>query len=408
MEIMEAEPVSSDVSSAEAHASSAWDAIVSAPEAVVVPAETPAEPATNADPAPEAKVEPAPTAVEGSTPEKVAAEPTAYDKWVAKYGDPNKAAEAAWETNNRASEQARLLAEKDAKLAELEAKLQTGAANAPAPVAAEIPPVVEAAPEQVDQWVSQYVAQDPACVQMDQAYRANRERLNVLTDAKSPDSIAAAAREVQKLEAWLQFPEVAADEFQRTGYSNQLALAQTRHERLLIEAQRLGFENESLKSKFDGRANQYRSQIASHYENQKREAQAQQEYQSTITRHAQDLEKAWPVALDRTIKENQIPEPLVAKFTKSLRTAAMAHLESGLAVDQIDTFMANEAKEFMSNLDAFHRLKSGEYARQATQRAANPAPVPNAVPQVQPSTGDPIKDAYAHEAQMWAQLGIGR
>jgi hypothetical protein len=390
-----------------AAADTKWEAS-SAPETPSSP-----EPASSdapvVDPATPAGTNPAeaapavPPVVEGTNPEKpaVAVEPTPFEKWVAKYGDQNKAAEEAWATNTRAAELARENAELKAKLT------QPGGSNPPAPEvqpeAVAPTPVIEAAPEQVQQWANQYVAQDQACLKLDQSYRENAARLTVLTDPNSPESHIAAAKEVQKLQAWLQFPQVAEDEFAKANIQSQLANARAEYQARKLEAQGLDLENRDIRTQFEQRKGEYVSRINQHYANQKREYEAQQETQQLITRHATELNTAWGPAVSRTVAQFQIPESEIEDFKADLRTEAMATLEAGIKVEDLDAFMGKHAKRLMDRLDRNHRTKSAEYARLATQRAASQAPVPSVVPQVQPSTGDPLEDVYARVALNWKQ-----
>lgn len=400
----------SDTSSIDDAALARWDEAV-APASSSAPVETAATPAapeetnsaeakpadppateTNSEPA----VEPGPT-----TPE-----PTSFEKWVAKYGDPNKAADAAWEANNRLATMARELEELKASKAQpatnAEATVEQPAVQ-PAP-SAEVAPVT-VAPEQVEQWVNQQCVTDPAVLAWDSKVRSNNERLNVLNDPASPESVAAAAKEIEKLQYWLQLPQVAENEFEKATYQASLANMRAEYQARRLEAQSLDLENRDLRADYAARQNYYRTQITQHYESQARSQREQQEYQTQVTRHAAELEKAWPQALARAIKEHKIPESEVEDFKTDLRNIALASLEAGIRVEDLDGFMDREAKRLNERLDRAHRTKAAEYARLAEKRAAQPAPVPSVVPQVQPSqSGDPLADVYARAELAWKQL----
>lgn len=362
------------------------------------PAEAPSESPTPV----EAKPEPATPADEASNAPKVEApaltpqEKTARENLLAKFnGDEEAAAKWAWENNNRSAELAR-------KVKELEEKLATGSNPEQAETLPETHAPQPAAPAfDLDAVVRQAVEQDAQSTQLVQEWSANTERLKALSSECDTHR-----NEVQTLQAWLKLDEIKNDEFRTSQIQGKLVIEEARLARAEAAVERIESRNERLNSAYVQRTSAFRDHFSRQVSEQQQTQQAQKEYDSNVARYATELEQAWKPTLSKVVQANNILGSLAPKFAKQVHVAAVAQLESGLRVEQLEAFMDSQAKEFLSTLDEYHRAQSGVYAAQAKARATQPAPIPS-VAQVQAdvNTGDPLAAIHEREERMWKEMG---
>jgi hypothetical protein len=249
-------------------------------------------------------------------------------------------------------------------------------ATPPAPAEpVELPPVVVEIAE-LQPHVKKFVASDPVCLQLDQTFTNNLTRLQQI-EAEATRYVT----ENQQREWELKLPEVAADPMRQADI--RTAIRDNRSELLALKQEKLVLESENARTgqQWQQRKDQYERQVYAHLTEQK-EAARQTEYHAAQQAQAeQALTESWPTAVKAAMDANSIPADELQAFNTFCKNAAIAELDFGM-VDRIEAqqFVSAKAVEFATMIDRHHRLRSGTYAQQATQRAAiNSTPGPVAV-----------------------------
>jgi hypothetical protein len=138
-----------------------------------------------------------------------------------------------------------------------------------------------------------------------------------------------------------------------------------------MERQEKMIENGELGKRYDARLGHYRSQadgrVQSHLDGLGQEAR--------IQAHADAFQAEWEPALVQVATANGIGESARPAFDRFAKMFASVEVDrTGAAISDIPRFLAATAAEFLKTVDEYHRAKSGDYARQAEARAAQPAP----------------------------------
>jgi hypothetical protein len=174
----------------------------------------------------------------------------------------------------------------------------------------------------------------------------------------------------------------------REARSELLAL---RHERLLLEQ-----EMRDLDSQFRGRKRGIHETIAQReYETLQQQAQ-EKENAGNVKKAFQELSTNWEPTLIRTAQTAGIDPRMLPSFRKEVKREAIyrQHSDATWYIKNLDAFMMEVARSFLSDLDNAHRVQSAHYAGLAVARATSPTPAlppgtPTPPPPAPPATLSP-------------------
>lgn len=343
--------------------------------------ETPAEPAagdsTQAAP-PDGQ---APT---GSTPEQptppASDGQTDYDRWLARYGDPQRAAKEAFALEQRAVAMAKELKELKAKAGAPQPPAEAAKPEETAPPAAatptpEAPETVapEIGPEspEVENIVRDEQARDAWSDGVLREYQANTDRGQALAAelAKIGESIRAA-------EEYLAQPERAKalgfesplDEFQIQEVQGKLQQFQWQQIRLERDASALAMRNNSLRVAYQQRHEQIKQVVVAPILEQRREAETQA---AIAKRSVEFLNDEWKPAVEQVFRALNVPEKFRARLEYNARKSALSSSDP-LPKAKLYEFVERSVKSDLEFGDEFYRDRQGEYGR---RKAGDVAPV---------------------------------
>lgn len=322
-------------------------------------------------------------------------------------GDPNKALASALGYNNRLAAAYRENPERFQAGGDLDPNREI---EFDEPVLFEDPPPdapsldYEVDPGAIQAAVNAAVHQDANSTSLITTFMQNRQQLEGLqTQANQHTS------EIQYLERRLQDPEIVDDDLRRPDIENQIERLQTKLDRVETQGDRLMSANERLNGQFISR----RDQIAAHIEGE----MTQQAEEETLTAYEhsveqQEYQKAlveWPSALERCIRENNIPPEQVEDFKADAQRAFKAEMSDPNAViDDMYAFLSPVAKDMVARLDRYHRVRAGQYATAAGQRAATPSPRTGGATPGPPTAQDGDLDSIMDETRhIWKQATRG-
>lgn len=278
-----------------------------------------------------------------------------YEDWLTKWGgpnrDPNVAARASWDANNRLSEQAN-------RIKELEAKTTAP----PAEVVAKEPE-----PEPVPADVKRF----------DDKLRAIEEHNKILQEdfGKVQDAKDAARKEINRLVDQIAGNDLELDA--DVAARKSLKAKRAEFEYLLREEQAIRVEHERLKDKYDStktlkQITERTLALSSAREAEIRDVESRRE-EAAIEQFGVAFFKALPEVASQG--DQKIPESLMDDWKEFAKTRSHARLRvEDLKTEDIPAFLADAKKAFLSTLDKFHRSKAAEYAKQKTLDASVNAP----------------------------------
>lgn len=292
-------------------------------------------------------------------------------------GDPEKAAKAFFETNNRAAAMAKALKDRGIDPVTLE-PIQTEQALPDEPPALPEAPV-EIDAREVDQYVARALDNDQQAVQLAKEYNRIDLRLREI-DTEIPSLM----DKIKVAELRLSIPEIASDSFRKAEVVDELRELRARHSDLKAEMRDLRADKTDTIGRYSTLANRYREQVRGNLGQQVQERQAKAAFAKEVQSHEQEFRQKWPTALDQSIKTHNIPAELQDRFRAEAKKAAKAY--DG-PIEDIYGFVEAEAKAFVEGLDLYHRVKSAQFGAQAVARASTPGPTgPAAVAPHQPDS----------------------
>lgn len=274
----------------------------------------------------------------------------------------------------------------------------------PPPETPSLPPI------QVDEnairaQVDQAVFQDPEASNLVRAYMTNQQQLNSMAAERVGHE-----QRVAYVEQLLRDNQaLPPDDLRRGEYQNELNRLEQKISTIEARESRLQMNNDRLSNMFDNR----RSLIADYYSNMARQ-RAEEEAHTVYERELEQSEfrktqTEWPSALQRCIKDNNIPPEQVADFVADAKRAVLAELgDPTKSIPDMYAFLAPVAKQISERLDRYHRVRAGQYAAGAAQRAATPSPVTGPGTPA-PSNAPPVtpEEAMSQATRLFRQRSRG-
>jgi hypothetical protein len=239
------------------------------------------------------------------------------------------------------------------------------------------PPVTPTLPTiQVDEGairavVDQAVFQDPEASGLVRTFMANKQQLGVMNQERGQLEQRTAYINQLLTDTTLLSP----DDLRRGEFQNELARIEQKVGLIEGREARLSMNQERLADMFDRR----KALISDYHTSQAR----QQAEEEATTAYQRDVEQAeyrktlveWPSALERCIKENNIPPEQVDDFKEDARRAFMAAMaDPNNVISDMYAFLSPVAKQLTDRLDRYHRVRAGQYATSAQQRSLTPSP----------------------------------
>lgn len=323
----------------EAHFDAIPDDFVSAPAAS--PAETPS-PAEAAPAVPQDKpAEVAPTASDASPSPGSTTESKDYQDFLSKNGgDPNKAARAYWDLNNRAAQLAR-------ENEELRAQRQTAASAPPAdPVVQAPPPPVPEEVGRLDATMRDLNTEYQRVESQRQTYATEQAKLNReidrITDALTADGVDFERSE--QLRSKLRELKLSRNE-----YNQEVS-------RLTRESSDLVREYRTTKSEKVQAERVIRLESAREAEIKRRDDESIQRFGRRFYEHVPSIAGEGP---------EKVPDSLLPRFKKLAQREALLQLTApGMDLDtqDIPAFIRKIKAEFLEDINEGHKAKSAVYA----------------------------------------------
>jgi hypothetical protein len=379
----------------------------------------PVVPAVAAPPgSPPAEPQPAPTPTNAFTLDLSSLPPDAAKMLEIAGGDPIKALQLGLQYNNRLGSKGQ--AQSQPQPPPPAEAVPAPATPEPAPVQAapqpdaepEPPPETLADPQAVVENLKVRLDSDPSVQPLVDSWQANETRLRELGDPAANTGLFGQIHDqIRTAELRLKIPEVQNDPLLRTEIAEEIKQARAELITARTEAMTLRAEQRELTARYNQAAEEHRRLIATDLG---RRVAAQ--------RYAQRITQAWPTAVDRAIADTGIPKELRSNFAKRAHDTFMLAINRGQSIGahELAPFLNALGKEMAQELDTAHRIRSGEYGRQAAQRtAAFAAPpgvaapqVPVAPAQVPSQSGLPDLDAVERSAaermSAWTRALVGR
>lgn len=308
-----------------------------------------------------------PPAPEGIKPEGTSTslpEDPAVKKALGIYGDdPVAAAKGFLETNTRNAQMAAVLKQLGYDTKTLQ------------PLPQEARPQVEQPPQApvdldettINASISQLLNNDPNYSQLVTAYEANYTRLGQIGgESKALDD------KIARANFALSIPEIKADTFKVDEYARELAQARSEKLQLSLEASILEGKQERLNGHARARSEAARTAVVQHYTQQANTQREEVQLATAQLEARAELATSWPLAVDRAIKDHNIPQDLVEDFKEETKLAGRAFLaqENSGPISDVYGFVGARAKTLMDRYDRYHRSKSAEYGQQAATRTA--------------------------------------
>ena len=300
----------------------------------------------------------------------------------------------------------------------------------PGPVAPPTPPI-QISPQEVEQKAFGLLDQNPALVALVTEHGAITQRLAAIAPARPTMGRPAGperAALLDKLQAntlRLSIDEIKAD---------PLKVQDLRQEAFELRQQLMGLDQEFANLNMQGQDISGKYQRA--FENARdfvkgeltrvQTAQAREaEFNQTVDDNAVQVVQVWPGAVERAVKESQIPPDLVENyvdpatgqgrmgFKTFAKINARAFIDEHGSIDDLEGFVREQGQAFANLIDAGHRAKSGQYSTQAIQRAAANAGNGTLVPPVaqpvaqsspRPQSVDPLVEVQRKVNERWEEL----
>lgn len=387
-----------------------------APAPPPAPAPAPSEPSpAPAPPVQAAPVAPVPAAPAGTPAPTPGAAPEITDAAARRFlemsgGDLNRALAKALEYNNRLGDlyrQSPELFQPGAVADPHRAAPVTPTLFEPPPPAPPEPPQVEVDPAAIQATVTQAVHQDPVATSLIREWYGNQQVLQGFDTKKLEIQ-----QRISYNELKLKDPDYASpDDLRRPQIENDLSRLQ--NELGLVEARenRLLMQQERLSQRFDQRSAVIHQAISTNMQ-QRAEEEAYTAFEQQL--EAAELRKTqieWPSALDRCIKENNIPPEQVEDFKRdaAVQFHAAMGADPNLVIQDMYAFLSPVAKNLVARLDRYHRVRSGQYATGAALRAATPSPAtgPGTAAPPAPGHNPTPEEAMAEATRYWRQRTRG-
>lgn len=366
-------------------------------ESTPVPAPPESAPAPPAPPATSAAPEPSGTPAPASS----ISDPAARRFLEMNGGDLERALSKALRDNNRLAELARVSPElfKPGAVADPAHPPQPAEPRLfdeppPATPSAVEPPQVFLDPNVIQAHVNQAVHQDAESTAYIREWINNRDQLTKFSNDRSE-----LMSRIAYNEAKLKDPDFSPDDLRRGPVENEIARLQ--NQLGLVEARegRLQMQQERLGSRFDARQAQLRQAIESSLQQQAEEEAFTAYEQSLEAEQIARTRVEWPSALDRCIRENNIPPEQVEDFRADAVRAFEAAMgrDPNLVIQDMYAFLSPVAKAVVARLDRYHRVRSTQYATAAATRAATPSPAtgPGTAPPPVPAKSPTPEEAMA-------------
>jgi hypothetical protein len=331
----------------------------------------------------------------GSTPEQPT--PPAsdgqsdYDRWLARYGDPERAAKEAFATEQRAVAMAKELKEIKARAGTPQTPTEAVRPETPpetayaAPVAeVESPDIGLDSPEVVNVVLGEQ-ARDAWSAGVLNEYQANTDRGQML--AAELDKIAGSIRAAEE---YLAQPERAQalgfesplDEFQIQEVQGKLQQFQWQQIRVEREAMQLSARNNSLRTAYQQRHEQIKQVVLAPVFEHRREA----EHQAVIETRATDfLHNEWKPTVEQAFRALNVPEKFWERLDANARKAALVR-PGPLQKGEMYQFVVASIKSDLAFGDEFYRDRQGQYGRQKAADGAQAAPRGSAAIAATPAT----------------------
>jgi len=325
-----------------------------------------------------------------------------------KGGDANRALAEALRDNNRLAELSRTAPTAPAAPAGQPPGTVAAPASPPAP---EVPPLdapVELDAKAVEDHVARLVDEDPDLAKLARQYDTAHDRILAIAgeDGQS-GKVAEISREIDRLEYRLTLPDT--DEFAKDPIRQEIRDKRFSLQELKAERRDLQADQKDFKARYQERAGAYRQRVTSALTQQAQAERQRAARDQSITRHTEALKAEWEPAISRAATKHHIPDELLDSFRSRARTQALANLEQGITVDEIDPFMDGVALGLVTDLDTYHRAQAGIHARDALARAAQSAPTAPAVaPTPEPAPTVPRAPSQASHLKQTYQLARQR
>jgi hypothetical protein len=303
------------------------------------------------------------TSAEAAPP--VAAPADDWQKWVAQYnGDEAAAKKAVWETNNRAATAARekeqIAREKDEIAAKLAAYEQAGikpTPEAPKPAPQAVPIELKRYDEKIRAVETTFATtqQERAKystygAQLDQEIRnLNRQIANPALSLDRDELVLKLSEKINEREATTQWV-AKLDQDLHSFDEKWQELKENRDIRAAILEQRKELEAA-------------------------REAKARSDEERETSQYVEGFQRDWNSTIEKVSKDAAvIPSVLSTGFEKYVRTLGKAYVADGTPIEDVGKFVADAAKDYMADKEAFHQVKSAEYAKQKKADERNESP----------------------------------
>lgn len=331
-------------------------------------------------------------------------------------GDPDRALAAALDYNNRLAAAARAGAGQPPAPAAGQPAAGTPAdgttpAAPPAPPATAAPP---AAPPPAaiteEQYYERLSADLTAALQGDREcaawvgeYNTNKTKLEALgkplTEGGQGD-IAKTERAILAAQAKIAVAEELGDDGLKEQAQTALRNLESDLRIQRMDARDLQARQRDLDTSYKERYQDYRGQIEGELQTQQQQAASD----ARISRGAEEFQPVWDRAVTSQAVAANIPEALRGDFAMMAAQEASLYIDQNGYIKDVDGWLKAAAGRYTQRLDTYHRERSAEYARAATERA-NPSPVappgqvppPTAeAPNPQRAAANPLAAVYAN------------
>ena len=262
----------------------------------------------------------------------------------------------------------------------------------PEAAASPTPPPVEIDWAEVRTATDSYVQQDETCKNLVGAWTQNH-----LTVQQEQQSIDALTHDVSYLETIIKDESLSLSEVDK---QDRIATLREKKSDLALLRQDVMLRRQEMRAQdveFRGIRKQIQDSIASSRQ-QALQQQAQEAESSAYQAQAfQELSAQWEPALYRAAQSASIPPAMFERFKDVAKREAQARhaADETYYIDNVDTFVSEVARQFVGDMDAYHRAQSATYAALAAQRASAPSPtLPPGTPAPPPA---PVRDLSPEE-----------
>lgn len=268
------------------------------------------------------------------------------------------------------------------------------------------PPQVVLDPNEIQAHVTQAVHQDQQSTAYIREWSSNNTQLEKLGTERT-DLMSRIAYNEHKLKD----PDFAPDDLRRGPVENEIARLQNQLGLIEARESRLQMQQERLAARFDQRQAQIRQYIEGVLFQQAESEAFTAHEENLATAEFHRVQREWPSAIERCIRENNIPPEQVEDFKADAVRAFEAAMgrDADLVIGDMYTFLSPVAKSLVQRLDRYHRVRAGQYGGAAAARAAAPSPVtgPGTPAPPEPSKNTTPEEAIA-EATRYMRQRLGR